>query len=605
MANQLELLAPAKDLECGLAAINCGADSVYLGAEKFGARNKTGNSLADIATLVTYAHKYWARVYVAVNTLLYDEELKDAVTLIKDLYNIGVDAVIIQDYGLLAQALPPIPLFASTQLNNRTAEKVLFLEQAGLQRVILARELSCSEIKEIRAKTSVALECFVHGALCVAYSGQCYLSYALGGRSGNRGNCAQPCRKKYSLYDENNQLLAKDQHLLSLKDLNLSGHLRELADAGITSFKIEGRLKDVGYVKNVVSFYRQELDKIIDNKKYLKASSGSAKISFKPNLAKSFNRGFTEYFFNGRHKEIKSLNTPKSLGEYLGKVTEIAGPRFKLDQKTELHNGDGLCYVDNQEQMTGGFVNETTNGFIKLSENPQQIMPSVGNAVFRNYDLAFAKQLQISAPARKIKIEMTFTETANGFFLKAQDEDKLIATEKITCEKLLAQKPEQATTQIKEHLSRLGESDFEATSIFLDLKADYFIPPKILNQLRRSLTEQLAAERLKHYPQLKKSTPIEPNPFPEKELYFNSNLLNKAAAEYLKKQGAEIIEPAAESGLDLHGKKIFTSKYCLKYELGLCTPENKNKSFYLKNEQNDLLELKTNCQQCEMELYLK
>jgi putative protease len=329
---KLELLAPAKDMECGIAAITCGADAVYIGAERFSARDKAYNSLGDIETLVKYAHKYWARIYVALNTLLKDEELPEAVELIERLYAIGVDALIIQDYGLLEEKLPPIPLFASTQLNNRTPEKIMFLEKAGFQRVILARELDLEQIRNIRAKTTVDLECFVHGALCVAYSGQCYLSYALGGRSGNRGNCAQPCRKKYSLYDEAGNLLAKDQYLLSLKDLNLSAHLKELAEAGITSFKIEGRLKDVSYIKNIVSFYRQELDKIIDNKKYSTAASGSSKVTFIPDPAKTFNRGFTEYFLQGRNKDLKSLNTPKSIGEYLGKVAAVEGRRFKLDR---------------------------------------------------------------------------------------------------------------------------------------------------------------------------------------------------------------------------------------------------------------------------------
>ncbi len=607
MSTPLELLAPAKDLACGLAAINCGADAVYIGAEKFSARDKAANSLDDIATLVNYAHQYWARVYVAVNTLLKDSELPAAVELIEKLYALGVDAVIIQDYALLEAALPPIPLFASTQMNNRTAEKVLFLEKAGLQRVVLARELSLPEIKNIRAQTTVALECFVHGALCVAYSGQCYLSYALGGRSGNRGNCAQPCRKKYSLYDNEKKPLIKEQYLLSLKDLNLSHRLAELAAAGITSFKIEGRLKDEAYVKNIVSFYRQELDKIIDNKKYQRASSGKTKVAFTPNPAKTFNRGFTEYFFAGRQKESRSLNTPKSIGEYLGRVSAIKGPRFKLDQKRELHNGDGLCYFNKKGEMTGGFVNDFTDGYIKLSNSITGELPEEGTELYRNYDPAFEQQLKSTLPSRRVAVELTLAETAAGFFLKGRDEDNLIATEKIAVEKQPAQKPEQAAAQIKEHLSKLGDSIFAAENIFIDLNADYFIPPKILNQLRRNLIEKLTAERNKRYPRLKKTLPAPPqeNPYPEKELFFSANVLNEQAAAFLKKHGATIKERAAESGLDLRGQKIFTGKYCLLHELGLCTPENQNKTFYLENDQKDRLTIRTNCQLCEMELFLE
>lgn len=602
---KLELLAPAKDLECGIAAIACGADAVYIGADRFSARDKAHNSLDDIETLVKYAHKYWVRVYVALNTLLKDEEIPEAVELIERLYAIGVDALIIQDYGLLEEKLPSIPVFASTQLNNRTPEKVLFLEKAGFQRVILARELDIEQIKTIRAKTTVDLESFVHGALCVAYSGQCYLSYALGGRSGNRGNCAQPCRKKYSLYDDVGNLLAKDKYLLSLKDLNLSAHLKELAEAGITSFKIEGRLKEVTYVKNIVSFYRQELDKIIDDKRFSKASSGTSKISFTPDPTKSFNRGFTEYFLPGRNKELKSLNTPKSIGEYLGKVAAVEGRRFKLDRKIELHNGDGLCYFDPRGEMAGGFVNATGQGFIKLSSSESGALPEIGADIYRNYDIVFDQELNRSVPTRKIDIDLTFNETDNGFFLKAVDEDRVTVTANLDAEKIIANDHVKANASVKEHLTKLGQTDFECKNIYVGTQNSYFIQPKLLNQLRREIVDKLLAERAARYPKLKKTEPQEPNPYPEKQLNFNGNILNRKGAEYLKKHGADVLEPAAESGLDMRGRKIFTGKYCLKYQLGLCASENKSRTYYLVNEQKDRLAVRSNCDTCEMEIYLE
>jgi collagenase-like PrtC family protease len=310
----IELLAPAKDLDTGLAAINCGADAVYIGAAQFGAREAAANSLEDLEALVAHAHKYWARVYVTVNTLLRNDELPEAVRLIHRLHAAGVDALIIQDAGLLECDLPPLPLIASTQMHNHTPERVAFLEKVGFQRVILARELSLEQIRAIRAQTTLELECFVHGALCVSYSGQCYLSYAIGGRSGNRGQCAQPCRRRYSLVDSRGQTLASDRYLLSLRDLNLSADLKDLLEAGVSSFKIEGRLKDIHYVMNVVSYYRQQLDAILAGKGLQKSSSGRSQVGFTPDLAKTFNRGFTTYFLKGRDAAMHDHAAPKFTG---------------------------------------------------------------------------------------------------------------------------------------------------------------------------------------------------------------------------------------------------------------------------------------------------
>ena len=353
MAEKLELLAPAKNLACGIDAVNSGADAVYIGAERFSARVSAGNDIADIERLAAYAHKYRAKVYVALNTIMHEEELSRARLLVRRIWEAGADALIVQDMGLLEAGLPPIPLIASTQTHNTTPEKVLFLEKAGFKRVILARELSLEQIKAIRAKTSVELESFVHGALCVCYSGQCYLSCVLGGRSGNRGECAQPCRKVYTLKDASGEAIAVNKHLLSLRDLNLSRRLAHLAAAGVTSFKIEGRLKDRDYVRNIVSFYRRELDKVIEKKGYARASIGKSFAGFEPNPAKTFNRGYTEYFIDGNPADVASPDTPKFVGEKLGPATDVKNGSFRLHGAERLHPGDGISYFDKTGVLPG------------------------------------------------------------------------------------------------------------------------------------------------------------------------------------------------------------------------------------------------------------
>lgn len=350
----IELLAPAKNADAGIAAITCGADAVYIGAARFGAREQAGNLVADIERLARFAHRYWARVYVALNTLLFDDEFPEALRLIGELYDAGVDGLIIQDMGLLEYDLPPLPLIASTQTHNATPEKVAFLERVGFQRAILARELNLEQIRAIRAQTAnIELECFVHGALCVCYSGQCYLSYAIGGRSGNRGQCAQPCRKRYTLKDANGQILAQNRYLLSLKDMNRAAALRDLLEAGVTSFKIEGRLKDIAYVKNIVSYYRQQLDAILDAEpeRFRRASSGRSSIDFTPNPEKTFHRGSTPYFLTDERDNVASLDTPKSIGEEIGAVAEIGAKYFTLSPLSSLP-GRGKGWVKIQRVPT-------------------------------------------------------------------------------------------------------------------------------------------------------------------------------------------------------------------------------------------------------------
>ncbi|RPI51132.1 MAG: U32 family peptidase, partial [Chloroflexi bacterium] len=392
---KVELLAPARDLRCGQVAVDCGADAVYVGAPRFGARQRVGNSLEDIAALVAHAHTYWARVYVTVNTLLFDDELPQAVRLIHELYELGVDAVIIQDVGLLECDLPPIVLIASTQMHNHTPERVAFLEEMGFRRAILARELSLEQIRAIRARTSLELEFFVHGALCTGYSGQCTLSYAIGGRSGNRGECAQPCRRRYSLVDGDGQVLVPPRHLLSLRDLALGAELGELLDAGITSFKIEGRLKDEVYVANVVAWYRRELDGALAARGRPRSSSGQGRPAFEPDLDKTFNRGYTAYLVHGRGEPPGALDSPKMVGELLGNVVAVEGANFLLETAVPLHGGDGLCWFGPGQDLEGTVVNAVQPAAAgRLRVTPEKmggIRP--GLPLYRNHDHAFLRQV--------------------------------------------------------------------------------------------------------------------------------------------------------------------------------------------------------------------
>ncbi len=374
----IELLAPAKNRACGIAAIDHGADAVYIGGPKFGARAAAANSLDDIAHLVNYAHRFRAKVYVAVNTLLENDELEQAVALCHRLYGLGVDALIIQDLGLFASELPPIPLHSSTQMNNRTVEKVRFLEQIGFSQVVLARELSLTEIQAIAAATTVPLEIFVHGALCVAYSGQCYISEVMAGRSANRGECAQFCRHMFTLKDGTGKTVAKDRYLLSLKDLNLSCRLADLIDAGVSSLKIEGRLKDENYVKNVTAAYRVALDRILDAREdVVRASSGRCRFAFTPDPERSFSRGQTDHFLVTPRNTVAEIRTPKSIGKRLGRVVAVDVHSFTLDGVEPVHNGDGLCFFHPKTGLIGFKVNRVEGRSI----SPKDGMAALGLAV--------------------------------------------------------------------------------------------------------------------------------------------------------------------------------------------------------------------------------
>ena len=415
---RIELLAPAKDASIGRTAILCGADAVYIGAERFSARQAAGNSLATIASLVDFAHPYNAKVYVALNTILRDDELMTAEKIVREMHAIGADGLIVQDVGLLELELPPIPLIASTQMHNATAQRVRFWQDIGFSRAILARELTLDQIREIRAKTTIELECFVHGALCVGTSGRCYMSYALGGRSGNRGQCAQPCRRRYTLRDRDGAILAKDRYLLSLRDLNLSDHLEDLIDAGVTSFKIEGRLKDQPYVANTVAFYREQLDTILAKRNKKRSSSGTTYLDFQPNPAKTFNRGFTHYSLTGRSNGIASMDSPKSVGEPIGLVSQVSDTSFTLDTTSELHNADGICFFDRDGNLSGSVVNRVEGNRVY----PDKMLDiREGQQIYRNYDHEFVRRLNGRCAKRKIRLVMSLKEESKPLLITQND----------------------------------------------------------------------------------------------------------------------------------------------------------------------------------------
>ena len=594
-----ELLAPARDGECGRAAIDCGADAVYIGGPRFGARESAGNALADIAGLVEHAHKYWARVYVTLNTLLRDGELPKAAALVRELHGMGVDGLIVQDAGLLELDLPPIPLIASTQMHNNAPERVAFLEKVGLTRAILARELDIEQIRAIRAQTNLELECFVHGALCVCYSGQCYLSYALGGRSGNRGECAQPCRKPYSLMDSAGRTLVANGHLLSLKDLNLSAHLAELIGAGVRSFKIEGRLKDRAYVCNVVAHYRARLDEAMRGAGMRRSSSGTSETGFAPDPDKTFNRGYTTYFLHGRDEPVGRPETPKMTGEEIGRVVSAGRGFVRTDSSAELHPGDGICFFDRTGQLCGTVVNEV-RGAAFSPDKPKGIEP--GTALYRNHDHAFLTHLAKAHPKRSIRVRLALRETPAGLALAAVEEDGNRAEFAIECEKTVADKPEQALENSRRQLSKTGGTEFACEEVSVELAKPLFVPVSLLNSLRRGALEELARVRAANRPVRTGGAIRNDAPFPATRLTFEGNVLNKSAEAFYRRHGVVEIEPAAESGLDMRGRRVMTTRYCVRRQIGKC---GRGDPLTLIDAEGRRLELRFDCERCAMEVWLR
>ena len=620
---KIELLAPAKNLECGIEAINHGADAVYIGAPKFGARAAAGNSLEDIAALVEYAHLYNVRIYVTVNTILKEEELADTEEMIWDLYRAGVDALIVQDMGITCLKLPPIPLHASTQMDTRTPDKVRFLSEAGFRQVVLARELSLQEIKNIHtACPDVALEIFVHGALCVSYSGQCYVSQACFGRSANRGECAQFCRLPFSLVDADGKVIVRDKHLLSLKDLNQSDVLEDLLDVGATSLKIEGRLKDVSYVKNVTAAYRKQLDAIFSKRKeYVRASSGTGQYQFQPQLDKSFSRGFTHYFLKGRNSGIFSFDTPKSLGEEMGTVKELRGYYFTVAGVKSFHNGDGVCYIDEQGRLQGFRINRVDGNKLypleKVNLKPKTVL-------YRNFDQDFERLLSRKSAERKIGVTLLLADTAFGFSLTATDEDNNSVTLSFPYDKELAN-----TSQIEKlaiQLYKLGNTPFEVAEdkssdqqgVEVRFSQNWFLPVSVLTDWRRQIIEQLLTARKMNYRKeiavWKPTTHAFPLPetsekktLPVASLTYLGNVMNTRAASFYQDHGIASVASAYEKEA-VEGAALMFCKHCLRYSMGWCPTYQKGRSpyrepYYLVATDGKRFRLEFDCKNCQMKVY--
>lgn len=584
----IELLSPAKDCDTGIAAIDHGADAVYIGGPNFSAREKATNGIHDIERLCRHAAQYDAKVYVTLNTILFDNELERARLMAYDCWNAGADALIVQDMSLLQMDLPPIPLHASTQCNNMTLEKVQFLEKAGFAQVVLARELTLQQIKEIREHTMVPLEFFVHGSLCVCQSGQCYLSHYLGNRSANRGACAQPCRLPWNLIDENGNILIQDRHLLSLKDLNNSNHLEQLIDAGITSFKIEGRLKDADYVKNITAFYRTKLDEIFGRRDDLRqASRGHCSFAFDVNPDKSFSRGSTDYFIEGRKKGIDSPFTPKSMGEYIGEVTWCNSMRMDIRTSKTLHNGDGLCFLDDNEQLQGIRADVVRENTVSCNR-PHGA--SRGARIFRNLDIEWQKQIEASKGNRKIDLSLTMADNDKGYtFTATLADDDISASTALACDKVIANNPEKVTENIRKKATQWGDTIFNPISLELQFSQPYLIPASVIGEMKRNLVEKLTNTLIDKHIADRLQVQLTPNdsPYPESKLTYLGNVVNEKAKEFYMQHGVTDIEDGLEKSCSKEpGIKVMTTKHCVRYANGICCKETGEKAtpLFLQNE---------------------
>lgn len=610
MKKKIEILSPAKNLVQGMAAINAGADAVYIGAPQFGARSNATNSLEDIEELVKYAHLFKAQVFVVINTILYDHELADCKKLIYQLYAIGVDALIVQDMALMEMDLPPIVIHASTQANNRDPKHVKFLKDAGMKRVVLARELNLDQIKDISKATDVELEFFVSGALCVSFSGNCYMSIANGERSANRGSCAQNCRLPYNLIDGTGKTLIANSHLLSIKDLDLSDQLPNLIEAGITSFKIEGRLKDMVYVKNNTSYLRKKLDAFLENNEtYQKASSGKTHYNFEAEMDRSFNRGYTDYFVNKRTEKIGSWDSPKSQGQLIGKLLEIKTNGYVIENYDKLNNGDGLCFINENGEQDGVQINSIINNIV-VPNTFKTINP--GTLIYRNSDAAFNKLVEREDSAiRKISVKLKFTETNDGFQLVAVDEDGHESLSAFQSEKELAKNEESTVPNIKKNLSKTGNTPFVVDEIEIEFSKNWFLPISKINEIRRVVLEQLIDIRVNQYHREEFQITKTDHPYPVSKLDFTYNVSNQLSRSFYKRHGVTDIEKAFELQWDPGKSRVMTTKYCVKYELGKCARFQKAtmgekvvEPLTLKHGENEY-KLKFNCKPCEMEIWEK
>lgn len=618
---KLELLAPAKDLKCGIAAIDCGADAVYIGAARFGARQAVGNSIDDINELCEYAHKFGCKVYVTVNTIIYDNELEDTQKLLNELGRIGVDAILVQDMGITKLQLPQnVALHASTQTDNRSAEKVEWLARHNFDRVVLARELSLEEIRNIHQRVpQTELEVFVHGALCVSYSGVCYASEYCFGRSANRGACAQFCRMKFDLTDKDGNEIINQAHLLSLKDMCRIDSLEQLADAGVTSFKIEGRLKDINYVRNVTAAYSNQLNEIISRRgsEYERASSGVCDIRYTPNLNKTFNRGFTDYFLNGRTSDLASFYTPKAMGEYVGKVKEIRGNSFNVAGTTSFANGDGLCFINSNNELEGFRINRAEGNRLFPLRMPQGLRKGI--ALYRNSDQLFEKELNGDNGQRKLGIRINIKASAEGLHIEAKtcDEKLHINLQKdISLEK--AQKSQ--VDNIKRQISKFGNTIFTVEDVIVEpTDFPWFIPNSILAEIRRQATDELMG-RLSEMSEDQKDTKMkdQAQQLPDNgKVSFHSissyqhpymyNIANRLAHSFYEQEGMSDITPAFEIRKP-SSPLVMQCRYCLRHELGQCKKSHKQSGLlkeplHLRLADGRTFRLEFDCKKCQMNIY--
>ena len=626
LPHQLELLSPARDADIGIEAVNHGADAVYIGGPSFGARTSADNSVKEIARLAKYAHRFNSRIFVTLNTILRDDELEPARKLAWQLYDAGVDALIIQDMGLLEIDLPPIQLHASTQTDIRTPEKARFLQDVGLSQIVLARELTLEQIAAIRAATDVercTIEFFIHGALCVAYSGQCYISHAHTGRSANRGDCSQACRLPYQVTDSQGRFIAHDKHVLSMKDNNQSDNLRALIDAGVRSFKVEGRYKDMGYVKNITAHYRTLFDAILEERPELaRSSSGHCTFTFTPDPNQNFNREFTDYFVQGRKDDIGAFDSPKNPGQAIGWVTKTGANFVELETaspSTILHNGDGLCYYDLHKELVGVQINRAepvspgaVGQWRVFPKDPMTGFRDLrrGTEINRNRDMDWVRGLEKKSAERRIGVWLRLDETAVGLALTLMDEDGHSATALTALPFEAAKDAAQARVRLRENLSRLGETMFQPMGVALNLSRPWFVPASVLNTLRRDAVAALEAERTAAWRRLPRATPVEPPaPYPEDTLTYLANVFNHKARDFYARHGVKVIAAAYESHEEEGEVSLMITKHCVRWSMSLCPKQAKGvtgvqgtiraEPLTLVNG-NEKLSLRFDCKPCEM-----
>ena len=598
LSHQIELLSPARDADIGIAAIHHGADAVYIGAPAFGARASASNDLRDIERLCREAHRFHSRIFITLNTILRDDELEPARQLAWDVYNAGADVLIVQDMGLLELDLPPIQLHASTQTDIRDPAKAKFLQDVGFSQMVLARELTLPQIRDIHQVLDAdrcKLEFFIHGALCVAYSGQCYISHAHTGRSANRGDCSQACRLPYHVTDAQGRFIAHDKHVLSMKDNNQSANLADLIDAGVRSFKIEGRYKDMGYVKNITAHYRKLFDQIIEDREnstdperppLARASSGRTQFFFTPDPNQNFNREFTDYFVQGRKEDIGAFDTPKNPGQPLGEVTDV-GPNWvevqPFDRDVVLHNGDGLCYYDLQKELVGLAINRAEpigkKGRWRLF--PKDAMADFkdlrrGVTVNRNRDMDWVRALEKRSSERRIGVWLTLKDTLQGIALSVTDEDGYAAEASLSLIKEPARDAVQAQASVREHLGKLGTTDFALLDLDLQWAQAWFLPASQLNALRRDALASLELVRSAHYQRPFPGQAVDPPAlYPEDTLTYLANVYNDKARDFYAKHGVKLIAAAYESHEEEGEVSLMITKHCVRFSMSLCPKQAK------------------------------